>query len=322
MGRYIGIDLGGTNIKCGAVDDAGRVVHRLSVPTDSDRGAEAVLNAMIAGAKDAAAGADWSMASVDAIGIGSPGPIDFAAGVIVKAPNIPGLDNMPLRDGVSAGTGRPSILENDANAAAFAEYWVGAAKDPSVDNIVMLTLGTGIGSGIIVNGALIHGAHNSAGEGGHMIVKDGGRQCGCGQRGCLEAYASASHTANRAREALDNGGASTLNDLPAPITSEQVFAAAAAGDKLALGIIDETTDLLGVACVNLCRLLDPQMILFAGGMIHAGDFLFDRIRAAFARHTWTVAEDRVQIGPAMVGNDAGLIGAAGVARDAHRQGRL
>ncbi len=322
MGRYIGIDLGGTNVKCGAIDDAGQVVHRVSLPTRAKAGGDAVVAVMLDAAQQAAAGAGWPMDQVDAVGIGSPGPIDFAAGVIVDAPNIDGLEQMPLRDRIAAGTGRPAVLENDANAAAFAEYWIGAAKHPDVRNLVMLTLGTGVGSGVIVDGVIIHGAFDMGGEGGHMIVHPGGRLCGCGQRGCVEAYASASHTAGRAEDALDGGRSSSLAELPRPITAKQVFDAAMADDQLALEIIDETADVLGVACVNLCRLLDPQMVLFAGGMAEAGDFLFDRVRAAFAEHRWDVTEDHVIIAPATVGNDAGIIGAAGVAREAHRQGSL
>jgi glucokinase len=251
-----------------------------------------------------------------------PGPIDFKTGTIIKAPNIAGMDNLPITDRISTALGRPVVLENDANAAAFAEYWVGAAKNKNVRNIVMLTLGTGIGTGLIIDGVIIHGSFDHGAEGGHMIVRPSGRLCGCGQRGCIEAYASASHTADRAQDALDAGNASSLGNLPRPLTSKQVFDAAENGDELATGIINETAEMLGITCINICRLLDPQMILFAGGMALAGDFLLDRIRIVFQENRWHVASDPVQIALAQVGNDAGLIGAAGVAWDAHQQGRL
>jgi glucokinase len=322
MRRYIGLDLGGTNVKAGAVDGDGTLIHKVSRPTTRDRGADAVTAEMAEAARQAAQAAGWSMDDVSAIGIGAPGPIDFDNGVIVAMPNLDGFDHYPLRDKLAQATGRPCELENDANAAAYAEFWVGAARDPKVRHVVMLTLGTGVGTGIIMDGHIFHGAFGNGAEGGHMIVQPHGRPCGCGQRGCLETYASASHVARIVNDALDAGEASSLSRVERPVESRQIFAAAAQGDTLALRVVDQAADYLGVACVSICRLLDPQMILFAGGMTLAGDFLFDRIRVAFDRHRWNVAEDRVRIGPATLGNDAGVIGAAGVAWDALQRGRI
>ena len=327
MARYIGLDLGGTNIKAGVLDETGRLLTAVSVPTNAQRGPEAVIAALVQAAHDVAGQADVDLEQVDAIGIGSPGPMDFEAGVILKAPNLPDFVNVPLRDRIAEGTGRPTVLENDANAAAFGEYWAGAAKDPAIRHVVMLTLGTGIGSGLIVDGRIVHGGFGNGGEGGHIIVEPGGRACACGQKGCLEAYASASWTARRAEEALDGGRevsslAESYEPGRTPLTAKAVFDAAQAGDALALRIVDETATYLGVACVSFCRLLDPQVILFAGGMILSGDFLFDRVRRVFAEHSWTAAPDQVRIMPAALGNDAGVIGAGAVAWDAHQAGRL
>jgi len=322
MPRYIGLDLGGTNVKAGAVDGDGKLIHKVSMPTARGHGPDAVTADMAKAARQVAKAAGWSMDDVSAIGIGAPGPIDFDRGVIIAMPNLDGFDHYPLRDKLARALGRPCELENDANAAAYAEFWVGAARDPNVRHVVMLTLGTGVGTGIIMDGRIFHGAFNNGAEGGHMIVQPNGRQCGCGQRGCVETYASASHVARIVNDALNSGEASSLSQLEQPVESRQIFEAAVQGDALSLRVVNEAADYLGIACVSICRLLDPQVILFAGGMTLAGDFLFDRIRAAFNRHRWNVAEDRVQIGPATLGNDAGVIGAAGVAWDAMQSGRL
>ena len=327
MPRYIGLDLGGTNIKAAVLDESGRILAGTSVPTNAAAGPGAVIAALVEAAGDVARQAQIDMADIDAIGVGSPGPIDLEAGVVLNAPNLPDFINVPLRDSIAEATGRPTVLDNDANVAAFGEYWAGAARGADVRDVVMLTLGTGIGSGLIVDGHLVHGAFGHGGEAGHIIVVPGGRPCGCGQQGCLEAYASASRTARRAEEAIVAGDQGSMlakfyEPLSRPLTAKQVFDAANVGDELALRIVDETATYLGIACVNLCRLLDPQMILFAGGMILSGDLLFDRIRKAFAAHTWGAANEQVRIEPASLGNDAGVIGAGGIAREAHRRGCL
>jgi len=327
MARYVGLDLGGTNIKSAVLDESGRILAKASVPTNAVAGPDVVIDAMVLAAGDVAGMAGLAMDQIDAIGVGSPGPMDFDTGVILNAPNLPGFINVPLRDRIAQATGRPTVLENDANAAAFAEYWAGAAKSPNIRHMVMLTLGTGIGMGLIVDGRIMHGAFGNGGEGGHMVLIPDGRPCGCGQLGCLEAYASASQTARRAADALAEGDGSSIlaqsgESGNGKLTAKQVFDAAMSGDGLAMRIVDRTATYLGIACVSLCRLLDPQMILFAGGMVLSGDLLFDRVRKAFVQHTWDVARDRVRIEAASLGNDAGIIGAGGIAWDAHRTGRL
>ncbi len=325
MRHFIGLDLGGTNVKAGVVDDQAQVLASQSVPTPAQGGPKAVIDAMAQCARLVCDKAELSFSDVTAIGVGSPGPLDFEAGVVIALPNLPGWENVPLRDRLAQATGRPVVLENDANAAAFGEYWAGAGRDPAIRHLVMLTLGTGIGSGLIIEGQILHGAFNVGGEGGHMIVDPDGRPCGCGQRGCLESGASASHTARRAEEALAGGAASSLAaryKQAGAIEAKDVFDAAKAGDDLAVKIAAQTATVLAIGCVNLCRLLDPQMIVFAGGMILAGDYLFALVREQFQQRSWTIMKDRVQIVPAQLGNKAGFIGAAAVARDAQQRGRL
>ena len=266
------------------------------------------------------------MEQVEAVGIGSPGPIDIQRGWLISAPNLPLFKNVPIRSRIAEAVGRPAVLENDANAAALAEYWVGAGKDPATRHLIMFTLGTGVGSGLIVDGRIVHGGFGYAGEAGHVIVEPNGRLCGCGQRGCLEAYASAMHVANRASEAIEDGYTSSLSDIikieKRSLTAEDVFTAARQGDALAMDKVNEVAGYLGMACVDICRLLDPQVIVLAGGMIQAGDFLLDRVRSSFSDQDWSMAEPRVEIVASSLGVNTGVIGAAAVAWEAHKAGRL
>jgi glucokinase len=321
MPLFLGLDLGGTNIKVGLVDHTAKLIAQSSVVTPAEKGPDAVLAAMAAAARDVVAKAGHSMNDVVAIGVGSPGPLDLRNGIVRQAPNLPGWTNVPVEAKMHLLTGRPCVLENDANAAAFGEYWAGAGKNTNIRHFVAFTLGTGIGSGIVVDGKIVHGATGMAGEGGHVIIYPNGRRCGCGQHGCVEAYASANSTAKRAVEALEQGANSSLlasfKGRLQEITSKDIFDAAKAGDPLATRIVDETAEALALTCLNFSRILEPQMIVFAGGMIYAGDFLFDKIRHFYNKHTWTVPGDPPKITAAVLGNDAGAIGAAGIAWAKH-----
>ena len=327
MPKYIGLDLGGTNIKAGVTDEQGHVLSKVSIPTEAENGPDVVITNMARAARMVTEQAKIKMSQVDYVGVGAPGPIDFDQGVVRMAPNLPGWTNIPLQGRIAEELGRPAMLENDGNAAAFGEYWAGAGRqsDKDVKHLIMLTLGTGVGSGLVVNGKVVHGADGNAGEGGHIIVQPNGRQCGCGQRGCLETYGSASYTGQRAAEAVrDSTEETSLRppfDKGDKITAKMVFDHAKAGDKLAQRIVEETVMYLSIGCVTLCRLFDPQLIVFAGGMILAGDFLFDQLRAEFHRQSWRILKDHVEIVPSTLGNDAGFIGAAAVAWDAHQNHR-
>ena len=323
MAYFLGIDLGGTNIKSGIVNDAGQIICKHSQPTDSKYGGEQVIKNMIQAGQTVVSNAKMQLKDIAYIGIGSPGPVDTENGVVISAPNLSGWDNLPLRNRIAQGLGRPATLANDANAAAFGEYWVGAGASSEIQNLIMLTLGTGVGSGIVLNGQILHGTYGYAGEAGHMIVVPQGRECGCGQKGCLETYASASRTAVRACEALATGRPSILQTDykkdPQSITAKAVFDASEAGDELATQIIDQSAYYLALACINLSRMLDPQMFVFAGGMALAGDALLSRIRKHYDQQNWHAAPDRVKLEIAQLGNDAGLIGAAAIAWDTYRR---
>jgi glucokinase len=312
----VGIDLGGTNMRVGIVSETGEVLHKVQEPTHAQSASgEDILERLGALVGRALAEAPARAGRAAGVGLGIPGPLDPSVGGVKNSPNLGQLDGLPIVEMLSEATGLPVLLENDANAAAFGEFWQGAGQGAS--NLVMATLGTGIGGGLIIDGQLLRGPDHTAAELGHVIVIDGGRPCACGSHGCIEAYASADSTVRRFREELEAGAESALAGAPAgELTCERIFAAARDGDALALAVVRETGRLLGVLAATMANLLNPERMIFAGGMIGAGDFLFDAIRRELRRRAFPVPGERLQILPAELGADAGLIGAAGCARTA------
>lgn len=311
----IGIDLGGTNIKAGVLDAAGELVCRRSIPTEADGGFEHVFGRLVGLVTDVIGAAGLERADITGIGCGTPGPLSHAAGIIYASPNLPGWENIPLRERLSTATGLPVTLDNDANAAAYGEFVAGAGR--GLRDMVLLTLGTGIGGGIILNGQLLRGAFGNAAEIGHMIVAVDGRACPCGQRGCLERYASANAVAERFVEAVQAGADTQLRERVASgqaLSSADIAAAARTGDELARRIWDETCLFLAVACVNMQHVLNPQCVVLGGGLIGAGRQLLEPVREHFRRQAWQLAADHPRIEFAELGDDAGVIGAAALAR--------
>jgi glucokinase len=322
---FIGLDVGGSSMKAGVVDDTGRPLSGVSLPTEAHRGQEFGLDRMCETIRAAAVAADMDMRQIAAVGVATPGTMDLKAGVILDPPNLKPWQNVPVRDHVRGVFGVPTAFENDANAAAYGEFWAGAGR--SVRSLVMFTLGTGVGGGIILggdgkgNGMVLQGEHSHGAEVGHMRIElTNPRRCGCGRWGCLEAYASASAVVRRAREALDSHrGPSALRGRD-DLTSRDVFDAAATGDELAGRLVEETAFYLAVAATNLMHLIDPDMIVFSGGMIAAGSGFLERIRAQVREMAFPVPARQTQIRYAELGTDAGFIGAAGCARRLWRSG--
>lgn len=307
----IGIDLGGTNIKGGLCDEQGQFRARHSIATQAAAGFEHVVSRMAALVDELLNHAGFSKSDITGIGVGAPGPMSHSKGMIYGAPNLPGFVNVPLRDRFAEVTGLPVTLENDANAAAFGEFTAGAGKD--VRNMVMLTLGTGIGGGIVLDGRLLRGFFDNAGEIGHTLVVPGGRLCPCGQRGCLERYASANAVAERLAEAVATGEKSSLQskvESHTPFDARDVLEAADGGDALAARIWDETCYYLALSVVNIQHVLNPELVVFAGGLINAGPRLTERVSAHFDKLAWKIAPDAPRIALATLGTDAGTIGAA------------
>jgi glucokinase len=306
----VGIDLGGTSIKVGLVSPAGELLGEKRAPTDVPAGPSRAAGRMVDLAGELLGERGLAKDAVQACGIGSPGPLNTRAGCIVKTPNLAGWDGFPLAPRVAEGLGVPAFLEGDANAACWGEHWAGAGR--GVDDMVMITLGTGVGGAVILGGELVRGIDDTGGHIGHVPVEPGGAKCGCGNRGCLEAYASAPSTARRFREAVKRGEKSSFAPRE-DLTAREVFEAAQAGDKLARRIIELTGWYVGVVLGGLANVLNPQLACVSGGMMAAGEMLFTPMRQAVLEHSFPLPGQRLKIVPAQLGERAGIIGAAGCA---------
>jgi glucokinase len=311
----LGIDLGGTNIKSGVVDDAGHALSSVSLETHAELGPEAGLDNLVAAADLAVRESGLGWDQIAAVGLGSPGTMDLELGLLLEPPNLPGWINMPIRQQLSDRLKKPTVLQNDANAAAYGEYWVGAGK--GTRSLVMFTLGTGIGCGIVVDGVIIEGRHSHGAECGHIIIQmHNARQCSCGAFGHLEAYASATALVKRALEALGSDDIpSSLRALEGDeLTSRAISEAAEAGDHLAHRLMRETAHYLAVGAVCLMHTIDPDIVLFGGGMIAAGVPFLEDIRSDIRTMAFPVPAAHTRIEYAELGGEAGFIGAAGCAR--------
>ncbi len=313
---FVGIDLGGTNVKIGCFDAELKLICKTAVATEADMGPEVVVDKMAQTIEKLLADGGFSLQDVSAAGMGSPGPANYREGIIIRAVNMPKFKNTPLPHLLSERIGKPIVFENDANVACWGEYAVGAGKGAS--DMVFFTLGTGIGGGIINNGKLLHGCGDNAAELGHIIIHPCGRKCNCGQRGCVEAYASANSTAKRATEAVKAGAQSSLKktlEKEGEITCKDVYEHLAAGDELAKKITDETAEALAIVCIIMLHITEPERIVFAGGMIAAGDVLLNRIKHYFNEHIWSLKKETVEICFATLGEDAGIIGGGALAKE-------
>lgn len=313
---YLGIDLGGTNIKSGVVDDTGRPLSSVSIETQADRGPELGVENLAKAGRLAveASGLRWDQ--IKGVGLGSPGTMDLSKGMLLQPPNLPGWDDLPIQDLLAAKLDKQTILQNDANAAAYGEYWAGAGRNTR--SLVLFTLGTGVGCGIITEGRIIEGRHSHGGECGHIIIQmQNGRRCGCGAYGHLEAYASATALVKRAQELLDEESiASSLRDLPPDeLTSRAISEASDAGDEAARRLMKETAYYLAVGAVTLLHTIDPDIVLFGGGMIGAGQGFLDDIRQHVQSMAFPAVAKGTRVEYAELGGDAGFIGAAGWARE-------
>lgn len=321
--RYvIGVDVGGTNVVVGTVpEDGSGVLGLVQEPTDVARGADGVVQqiARLAQASLAAArGTTRGSLKVAGVGIGAPGPLNRKTGLVLLTPNL-GWQDFPLRDRVSEALGLPASLDNDANCAVFGEWWRGAARGSQI--AMGLTIGTGIGGGLVLNGEIYHGASDVAGEFGHMTIDSTGRRCKCGNYGCLEAYASGTAIAARAVEGIEAGDHTCLPDLVggdlSKITAETVYRAAAASDAFAEEVIKDTSRFLGAGVANLINIFNPEVCVILGGVTQAGERLFAPLRAEVARRAFRPAVEAVRIVPGALPGTAGVYGAAAAFKVQH-----
>ena len=313
MSLTVGVDIGGTKVLGGVVDPEGRIVAQTRRDTPADD-VDQTLRMIVEVVNELSEGRD-----VEAVGIGAAGWIDETRSTVLFAPNL-AWRHEPLRDHLTARIDLPIVVENDANAAAWAEFQFGAARDATA-SMVMLTVGTGIGSGMVMNGEVVRGAHGMAAELGHVIATPGGLACGCGRQGCLEQYASgnalvrfvqavAKEDAVRAARVL-----ALADGIAGDITGPMVTEAAQQGDELCRAAFVEVGTWLGHGLADLVQILDPEVLIIGGGVIEAGDLLMGPTREAFAdtlaqRSRLPMAEVRA----ALLGNTAGFVGAADLAR--------
>jgi glucokinase len=315
--RYIvGVDLGGTNIVAGAMPvDGSREIAMSTTPTHAEGGAGAVVDRIAAMIDKVIA---QTMAETGAsrsafigVGMGSPGPLNRDKGIVIITPNL-GWKNFPLRDEIASRVKLEATLDNDANCATLGEFWCGAAKGGR--NVIGMTLGTGIGGGLILEGKLFHGASDVAGEIGHTTIDSTGRRCKCGNYGCLEAYASGPAIAERAREALrgDEGESILVGMVEGDarkITAATVYEAAKRGDITAREVVRETARFLGAGVANLLNIFNPDTVVLAGGVTQAGDALFQPLRAEVKRRAFKPAVQACRIVPGALPLSAGVVGA-------------
>lgn len=308
--------MGGTQIKAGLLDPSCHVLAQRVGPTPADSRPEVLVDVLRDYARQLVeeSGRDWDC--VKAVGIGVPGLIDSRTGIVRACVNLKGWKDVALRYMLLQAIGKPVIVDNDANAAAFGEYSIALKVNTGLQHLALVTLGTGVGSGIVLNRRVFHGGGGLAGEIGHMIVEPNGLLCGCGQRGCLEQYASATALVRQATELMAAGKWSALReDMEAgTLTTERIFEAAKQRDQLAARLVADLANYLAIACINLCRVIDLQAIVIGGGVAGAGEFLLELIRASFSEQNWGIAGGVMPTFDATkLGNDAGFVGAAALA---------
>jgi glucokinase len=307
MRQWVGIDVGGTTIKGAAVTEDGRIAAKAERDTLPEKGTAFVLDAMAQLARDVVKMAGWNWEQVSGVGVGVPAFIDFEKGTVERAVNLFWYD-VPLVEEMSKRLdGKPIAIENDANAAALGEAWVGGGK--GFRDALCVTLGTGVGGGIVVDNKIVHGSNGMAGEIGHITIDPNGRPCNCGRNGCLETISSATGFVAEAQARLSQGVESLLANAD-QLSTRIIFEAAAKGDRVAQEVVHYCIDRLGFALSNMCITLNPQVIVVGGGVSAAGDALLLPLREAFKTYTLPRVFEGTTINLAQLGNDAGVIGAA------------
>lgn len=309
MGRaVIGVDLGGTNLRTALLNSGGDILVKTKEATQVLQGWKNVIARIkdtISRQRDAA---NEHGLEVAAIGVGAPGIIQMERGVVVKSPNFPDWNNVPLKAELEKALQIPVFLENDANAAALGEQWRGAAR--GINTMLLLTLGTGVGGGIVLNNKIFHGADGMAGEIGHMTLVPDGRPCSCGNTGCLEMYASARGILQSYQEECGKGSTTGLfQDL----TAERIYQAAQDGDPIAQRVMKDMGRMLGIGLASLINIFNPEMIVLAGGVKDAWELFIDAAREEILKRAFTGPARRARIVPSLLGDDAGMTGAAALA---------
>lgn len=307
----IGVDIGGTNIKIAVIDKQGNLIYSDSTPTEAHKGYGHTINNIIKSIRNILSKNNLDVSQIGGIGIGCPGMVDPEKGTVKFLPNIPGWIDIELAEIIKSELGLNAGVDNDVRCAALGEYNYGAGKE--YNSMVCLTVGTGIGSGIIIDGKLLRGANFSAGEIGHMILKDyGGPMCGCGGTGCFETLASGPPIVKMAEEFIMGGKSAKFRELAGdePITPEIIARAASFGDEVAKTIYKTAGYWIGIAITNVVNFLNPEIVIIGGGVMNAGDLLLDPIKKTVEERALKTAREKLIITQAKLGNNAGVIGAS------------
>ena len=315
--HVVGIDIGGTKLATVVADSTGHILSKVRKPTLAEKGPEYALQLLFEMVRETVASADLVQESVSAIGVSCGGPLDTKTGVVYSPPNLPGWDALPLKAQLESEFHIPVTIENDANASALAEYRFGGGR--GYDAVLYMTMSTGIGGGIVIDGQIYRGANDSAGEVGHQILLPDGPPCGCGKRGCLEALCSGPAIARRAQDAIqkqltDRKAAATrllnlANNRIENVKSEHVLQAARTGDILALQLVEETAYYMGWGIANLVNILNPDIVLLGTIAIAAGELLLDPIRKTVSEFAMPRTAEAVKIAPAQLGDALGDLAA-------------
>lgn len=310
----LGVDIGGTKIATVLASRCGEILHKVSLPTEADRGPDFGVARLTSMLRQNLAETGTLQHEIAGIGVACGSPMDAKRGIILGPPNLPRWNPVPIKEILETEFALFTALENDANAGALAEWLFGAGRGKRC--IVYMTMGTGIGGGLILDGRLYRGANGNAGEVGHMrVVRRDGPMCGCGKRGCLEAFCSGPSIARRTREALagiEGSAILEMADSLENVSAEHLFAAARQGDPLALQLVDETAHYLGIGLANVVQALNPELIVLGTIATQQGDFLLDRVRRVVREETWPQMSDVVEILPSPLGSQVGDYGAISV----------
>lgn len=314
MKYYIGIDLGGTNIAAGVVDSDFRILAKASTPTKRPRSCREICADMAAVSLKAVAEAGLTIDDIESVGVGAPGQINSADGIIEYSNNLD-FYNEPVADYIREHINKPVFVENDANAAAYGEFVAGSAK--GTHNAVCITLGTGVGGGIIINDKIYSGFNYAGAEIGHMVIDVNGPKCSCGRNGCFEVFSSATGLIRMTKEALDANPDSKMHEMMGDhVSGRLAFNAMRAGDEAAKGVVDKYIRHLAAGIANTINIFQPEILCIGGGVCNEGDALMIPLREAIKEEVYSKrSEKNTEVVRASLGNDAGLIGAAFLGRD-------
>ena len=312
MKYYVGIDLGGTNIVAGVVDENYNIISKASTKTNCPRPEKEIADDMAKMALQAVKNANLEISDIEWIGIGTPGIANSATGIIERANNL-GFVNTPMVKYIKETIDKPVFIENDANAAAYGEFVAGAAKEAR--NAICVTLGTGVGAGIIIDGKIYSGSNYAGAEIGHTVIEVDGAECSCGRKGCFEAYSSATGLIRMSKEAMEKNPDSIMNKMAqekgGKVTARTSFDAVRAGDKSAKEVVDKYIKYLAAGITNTINIFQPDILCIGGGVCNEGDPLLLPVKALVENEDFAKnSEKRTEIVIAKLGNDAGIIGAA------------